>query len=133
MIYYEDYNYEDIKKLTYIHSVKGEKYCNDIFTFDIETSSAFYINGKWRKFYFTLDAEYYKKCKKISWCYIWQFSINETVIYGRSLEEFKVFFDKLLSLINCKIIVYCHNLQYEFQFLRNIFQWKNVFARKKEQ
>ena len=76
MIYYKDYNYEDIEKLSYIHNVKGEKYCNDIFTFDIETSSAFFINGKWRKFYFTLNADYYKKCKKVAWCYIWQFSIN---------------------------------------------------------
>ena len=131
MIYYKDYDYEDINTLSFIHNVKGEKYCNDIFTFDIETSSAFFIKGKWRKFYFTLDADYYKKCKKIAWCYIWQFSINETVIYGRSLEEFKIFFDKLLSLLDCKIIVYCHNLQYEFQFLRNIFAWENVFARKK--
>lgn len=128
MIYYKDFNFN----LTNIMmSGSGDsKFSNNIFTFDIETSTAFYIKGKWRPFFYSLSKEFYNDCKCVSWCYIWQFSIDEQVVYGRSLESFKVFLDKLLDIVGCKIYVYVHNLSYEFQFLRNILHFDKVFARK---
>lgn len=60
------------------------------------------------------------------------FSIDDVVYYGRHLEEYRIFIDKLTDYLNADILVFCHNYAFEFQFLRNIF-YENVevFARKK--
>lgn len=114
-----------------------------ILAFDIETTSMFFKNGKWDVFHETNvieDESYYKDCEKVSFCYLWQFGYMDfdndnnphiNVFYGRYLEEFK---GLLMSIIEyypqTKFIIYVHNLSYEFQFLRNIFNDITVFARK---
>lgn len=100
----------------------------DILTFDIETSSLFFINGKWRNFDYTLDNKFYRDCKKASLCYLWAFGINEDVYYGRKIEDFKNVLELLKS--DKKRIIWVHNLSFEFQFLLNISTNVTVFARK---
>lgn len=57
--------------------------------------------------------------------------INETIYYGRTWEELKHFIERLEWFgTRDKKIVFVHNLSFEFQFLRNIFKFKNVMARK---
>ena len=63
--------------------------------------------------------------------YIWMFSINEEVYYGRTWEELKSFLMRLDYYNNSKKIVFIHNLAFEFQYLKSIFRFKNVVARKK--
>ena len=60
-------------------------------------------------------------------CYIWQFSVNDTVYYGRELTAFVELLDDLPDEVY--FIIWVHNLSFEFQFLLNIMDFKNVFAR----
>lgn len=63
--------------------------------------------------------------------YIWMFSINDVVYYGRTWEEFDEFLFKLNSYNVNKKIVFVHNLSFEFQYLKSVFNLTNVLARKK--
>lgn len=81
--------------------------------FDIETSS-FYYNAE-----------------KNASMYIWQFGILNWVTYGRTWDELKAFLNTLSVVMNLsedlKLIVYVHNLAYEWQFIRKQFKWDKVF------
>ena len=101
--------------------------CYDIFTFDIEVSSMWldkqnnvvqYTPGK--------SEDYWNELTPVSLCYIWQFGINDTVYYGRYLEEF---IDLLNELPEADLIIWVHNLPYEFHFLVNVMKFKTVFAK----
>lgn len=84
---------------------------------------------------------YEKECGKVishfSFMYIWQFQINDYTFIGRTLEELANFI-YLLQLTFCeldnqRIIVFIHNLNYEFSFCAKYLYEKgfntNVFAR----
>lgn len=100
--------------------------------FDIETSTMF-VNEYGEKHSFIDmgddNVEYYKKCKKYSLCYVWQFSIDDNVYMGRTLEDFKQFLEILSAIVPYRKIIYVHNFAYEFQFLLNIIKYERVFAR----
>lgn len=99
-------------------------------SFDIETTS-FYQVGK-----IIYTNEEYRKSKpknaiKKAIMYIWQFAINDNVIIGRSWNDFLYLVEKLkvyLELENRYLIVYVHNLAYEFQFMSKWFNWNDIFA-----
>lgn len=58
--------------------------------------------------------------------YIWQFQIDlDYTVYGRTWESFKDFCTKLLDNMACDttLCIYVHNLSYEFQFLRGVFDF----------
>ena len=86
--------------------------------FDIETSSFYNANDE--------------KCATM---YIWQFGIDGLVIYGRTWEEFTTFLGELVDYLELsarrRLVIYVHNLGYEFQFMRKWFDWDKVFAIKK--
>lgn len=67
--------------------------------------------------------------------YIWQFCCDEITCIGRTWESYKTFINRLKSAIGVdsktKLVVYVHNLQFEFQFMRNFFNVESVFARSK--
>ena len=68
-----------------------------------------------------------------SFMYIWQFQILDYTVYGRYWSELIEFFENLKAKLNEDnryIVVYVHNLSYEFQFLRGIYDFKTdeVFA-----
>lgn len=94
------------------------EYITEFLTFDIETTST------------------YEKSKKIAFMYIWQASIGEYVIYGRTWEEFKDFIEWIKQYFNLglkdntkrSMMVFVQNLAYEFQFIRKYFNWESVFA-----
>lgn len=64
--------------------------------------------------------------------YVWQFSIdNKLVIIGRTWQEFLHMLNELKNRLNGrKLIIFVHNLSYEFQFLAGIYSFSNfeVFA-----
>lgn len=106
---------------------KTDKYCNDILTFDIECTSAWIRDGSIIQYEKGHSNEYWNELQPVALCYLWQFSINGEVYYGRELEDFwKVLGDLPADV---KFIIWVHNLAYEFQFLCNILTWDNVFAR----
>lgn len=98
-----------------------EEYYNIPCSFDIETTSFMSKNG---------DGEDVK-CATM---YIWQLGLNGTVIYGRTWEEFHTVINSLVDYLHLnskrKLIIYVHNLGYEFQFIRKHFVWDKVFAIK---
>ena len=62
--------------------------------------------------------------------YIWQFQIGQWTIYGRTWEEFKEFKKNMEACLpqDCWLVVYVHNLSFEFQFLKSIIDIQDVFA-----
>lgn len=118
MLWYQNMklNKEDYKKVSYFdtHSKEVIKYYNIECAFDIETTSQLY-NGE-----------------KCAYMYIWMFGIGETVYYGRTWEQFGEFMQMLINQLELnlynRLIIYVHNLGYEFQFMRKFFDWVNVFS-----
>ena len=112
---------------------KDEVFDNTIYTFDIETTSYIILDGKQyeTEIYLSFTEEEKERCIFMSTMYIWMFSINELVYYGRTWEEFIQFLNLLeVSTSGIKKYVFVHNLSFEFNFLRNIIKYKNVFSRK---
>lgn len=111
---------------------KGKIYYNLAMSFDIETSSFYedkngiiYTNDDFRKLKNQVRAE------KKAIMYIWQFAIEENVIIGRTWNDFLFFCKKLYDFLDLKkryIVVYVHNLSYEFQFICRWFNWIDIFA-----
>ncbi len=109
--------YELLDDTWLITDNKKRQYYNVPAGFDIETSS----------FY---EGEHVSENKRAI-MYIWQFGIYNYVTTGRTWEEFISLIDvlkKLLGLNNeRRLVVYVHNLPYEFQFIRKRFKWEEVF------
>lgn len=107
-------------------------YDDNIYTFDIETSSYLYSGGV---FYPASEYKALRSRKEdpayYSSMYIWMFGINDCVYYGRTWDEFYNFLCKILDHDSkTRKIVYVHNLSYEFQFMFRHFEVDKVFARK---
>lgn len=101
----------------YSHKVH---YLNIPVSFDIETSS------------------FYDGLAKKAIMYIWTLNLNGITFIGRTWEQFI----DLLSLIsetfelnkfNRRLLIYIHNLEYEFQFMRKWIDWYDIFADDKRQ
>lgn len=72
--------------------------------------------------------------EKCSYCYVWQMCIDGVTVYGRTLDEFKSFCETLARLFQLsdkvRLVVYVHNLEFDFQFIRKYFRWIDYFARE---
>lgn len=95
-------------------------------TFDIETSTI--LNKEKTK---VSDKDIYE-----GFMYHWQFCICGYVFFGRTWEELMQLIDYIdisfsLHDLNVKMVVYVHNLSYEFQFMYRFFEIKKVFATDK--
>ena len=119
--YHEEYAYtlEEFKKIKKIPLISIKKcrkhYSNYVATFDIETSKVEKGNDEYEGF-----------------MYHWQFCINGIVVFGRSWIEFArliyYLYRKLKLSSNNKLVVYVHNLSYEFHFMYNLFDITDVFC-----
>lgn len=119
---------EKITTKTISRRKKEVKQSLDILTFDIEVTSAWmdpvrglisYEPGK--------PAEYWNDLDKYALPYIWQFSFNDHIYYGRNIYSFKNVLEDLPS--DVEFICWIHNASYEFCFLINFLTVKKVFAR----
>lgn len=125
-----EHQLQGVNFYTHIRQVKRKKvaYSDDILTFDIEVTSA-WINehGNIIRYHTGRSSEYWQSLQPLALCYIWQFSFNDHVYYGRELTDF---LDVLRDLPkNINFIIWVHNLSYEFHFLQNILTCDTVFAR----
>ena len=98
-----------------IKTNKKVTYLNIPCAFDIETTSTI-IQGE-----------------KFAFSYIWQFGIGlDQVFYGRTWGELLEFLENLQDYLQVnaskRLVIYVHNLGYEFQFMRKYFNWVNIFA-----
>lgn len=100
----------------------GVYYCNRPVSFDIETTSMYTSEGE-----------------KISFMYVWTVDIDGRIVMGRRWEQFVDFVHGMANYFGCSdvgtqkrhIIIWVHNLAYEFQFIRHWFKWSKVFSLKK--
>lgn len=116
---YESFPYDRFRNCSIIE--QGKRKCfNVIATFDIETTTIMNESILGTPFGFM---------------YVWQFCIEGFICMGRTWEEYG---DFLLSLQNvmgfdefCPLVIWVHNLQFEFQFMRNFFEVNKIFATDK--
>lgn len=98
------------------HNYKGVKYINMACGFDIETTSDLHEGHK------------------VAHAYIWMLGIghDNPIYYGRTWEELQITLDVVvLGLgvnIENRLVIYVHNLGYEFQFMHKYFIWDSIFA-----
>ena len=126
------YEYGDLHKVISPkpYSTRKGEFDNNIFCFDIEVSSAWYTpERKIIPFDPKKGKKYWKDCVPLSLVYIWQFGVNDKVFYGRELDDFSILLNELRECV-VNPTIWVHNLSYEFQFLLNITDILDVFARK---
>ena len=108
--------YLDTLEVSEVKTNKKVTYLNIESAFDIETSSTI-VNGE-----------------KFAFSYIWMYGLglNKPIFYGRTWQEFLDICEILQKHFELsedkRLIIYIHNLGYEFQFMRKYFNWLNVFA-----
>lgn len=111
---------------------KNKKECvsNIASVFDIEASS-FYKNNETGQVQYE-QPEKIKNWSKCGCMYAWVFGINGKCIRGRTWEEFENVLEKCISKynlnINRRLVIYVHNLSYEFQWMKHRFEWYKVFS-----
>lgn len=106
--------------------IVGEKrkthYYNIACAFDIETTSFF------------RQSENSTEPEKVAIMYVWSFSICGFCVLGRTWDEFTKLMDLLVEYFNLspklRIIIYVHNLGFDFSFFRKWLTWDNVFSAK---
>ena len=128
MKYYKEFD----KYFGNLIKTNNGKIDNTIYTFDIETSSYLLLDGKQLPAcqYLDLTKDEQERCDFRSCMYIWQFSINNDVYYGRTWDELNAFLIRLNFYNPFKKIVFIHNLSFEFEYLQSNFNLTNIFARK---
>lgn len=98
-----------------LRSKKKVLYFDTPCAFDIETTSFISYNGE-----------------KTAIMYEWTLGLNGLVIIGRTWEQFLKCIEKLIECLNIslskRLVIYVHNLAYEFQFICKRFEWDKVFA-----
>ena len=96
---------------------KGKKtlVSNVASVFDIEATSFYNSNNE-------------KQCCM----YAWVFGLNGRCIRGRTWNEFIEVINELVKVyelsLDKRLIIYVHNLSYEFQWFKRYFEWENVFS-----
>ena len=123
-------NFENIKwdviqdKLKKAKKVKKQGKHNPYYldisvSFDTETTST-YVNGE-----------------KFAYMYVWQFGIDGYYCYGRTWQQWL----KMMSFLqkagdlnkDKRLIIFIHNLSFEFQFFRKYIPWINIFAKQERE
>lgn len=96
---------------------KKIEYYNIPCSFDIEVSS------------------FYDKVEKVAIMYEWTLCLDGLVMIGRNWKEFIKVTDKISNYLDLnedkRLVIYVHNLGYEFQFLCKRFNWIDVFSLEK--
>lgn len=85
-------------------------------SFDIETTSFYDSEGG-----------------KAATMYIWMFALNGCVCVGRTWDEFTLFLYTLADALALdpgtrRLVCFVENLGFEFQFMKNRFNWSDMFA-----
>ena len=97
-------------------------YMEIICAFDIETTNI-YQKDK--------DGSPLKEPRPFAFMYHWQFCFDDQVVFGRTWEEFTTLLstlEKRLNLsLNNRIVIWVHNLSFEWQFMRCFLEYESGF------
>lgn len=118
MMYWNDFDFNSLPDLEIVRAGnKQQYYLNGDFAVDIEVTS-FYYDGI-----------------KRAYPYIMMCNLCGNIIYCRYLSELAEIFQRLKKRYNLtdrrRLIMFVHNLSYEFQFFRDVCNFIEVFARAK--
>lgn len=104
--------------------------CDDIFTCDTENSTGWLDDeGNIIKYHRCMTDDYWNSLTPVCVNYIWMFSFNDIIYYGRYAFELKAMLDRFPDDVH--IIIYVHNLAYDYaSVLKNIYPSFRVFARQ---
>ena len=115
MVHYSQYNFDNLPELPFVWHNKTY-YINGDFGVDIETTSFYDITGA-----------------KRSYPYMFMVNICGNYIYCRYIHELAEIFQRLKQFYELntrkRLIMYIHNQSFEFQFFRDICDFKEVFTR----
>lgn len=102
---------DGIDKSNTVKTNKKIQYYNFPVSFDIEVSS-------------------FNKDGKSACMYVWMMCIDGYVILGRFWTEWLTVIQEIQKITkhNKRMIIWVHNLGYEFQFIRKFFEWDKVFS-----
>lgn len=105
----DEFNYDILANYPIIKSKKRKNkrdYLNCVCAFDIEATRL-------------VDIEQ-------AVMYIWQFQIEDMTVIGRTWEQYFNFLEKIAERIRgiAYLVVYVHNLSYEFQFLKGLYEFE---------
>ena len=109
---------DDLISLIEFKKVKKNKitYYNCACSFDIETSSFYDI----------------EQLSKAGCMYIWMMNISGLTIIGRTWDEWIAVLSRIRQLleinIDQRLVIYVHNLSFEFQWIRKRLKWDSVFS-----
>ena len=124
-----DFPYTEYRNCKTLRNRHGATYYNIDASFDIETTN---IQAPRHK---DKHGKTVKEGNDYAFMYHWQFCIHDKVVFGRTWEEFTLFIERLCKTWELSetriLVVYVHNLAFEFQFIRDFFEWESIFARKK--
>lgn len=113
MIYYKKFNWRGVKNAPTVLK-KKEPFVNLPFALDIETSQT--TNGG----------------SPVSFMYIWQMGLDGVAVYGRTWSELLDCLSRIKKAYAPNgetVVVYVHNLAYEFAFVAPYLDIIDVFAR----
>lgn len=101
-------------EVDFVRKGKKELLANIPCVFDIESSS------------------FYENDEKKACMYAWVFGINGKCIRGRTWKEFIEVINKVIDYykldLNKRLVIYVHNLSFEFQWFKHLFNWHKVFS-----
>ena len=110
---------EDLEEIEYdtVKTNRKIEYINLEVAFDIETTSTYLADGT-----------------KSAFMYIWTLGIKDSnhIYFGRTWGEFTDLLGQLQQFYGLnedrRLIIYIHNLAYEFQFMKDYIEWLEVFS-----
>lgn len=117
---------------------KKKHYYNIPCTFDIETTSC-YRDLETGEILEALEVVKMKnnssfndgRYEKLAFMYIWMLSIDDHIIIGRTWGDFADVIRKICMKFRTDkthLVIYVHNLQFEFDYMKFIFKWDKIFA-----
>lgn len=127
----KQYNTISKKKVLYVSDC--------ICSFDIETTSCYQniekLNYITNSDYHKLTVKEQKQYRKIAFMYVFQFLIDDSIFIGRDWKTFQDVCYFLSGYFQTQfedkhLIIYVHNLSYEFQFINKWLNFVDVFAIK---
>lgn len=108
---------EEIRTCRTIKVPRKAAYYNIPAAFDIETTS------------------FSEHSEKRATMYAWVAGFNGLVVVGRTWDEFATCMKTLSEILGLsldkRLVVYVHNLAFEFEFIGGRFEWENVFSLRK--
>lgn len=116
------------QNLNFIKTNKRIEYLNAPCAFDIETTS-FYQKGDAGIPSLEDEGKGYEKKATM---YAFVLGIDGKCVLGRTWEDFTNYLHRIAEFYSLstrrRMIIYVHNLDFEFQFIKDILQWDRVFA-----